>query len=127
VSKHLRIGILAASVSLIVVALFASGAGAGSEAAVSVKIKNGPPAFHGKVKSPDSQLCVSNRPVLLKKQKKNGGNKTLGATTTDAKGNWTIKVNPLKSGSYFAKAPKLIDVAPAISCIGAKSDVKVVD
>jgi hypothetical protein len=105
--------------------LVAAPALAGSEADVTVKVKSGAPAFHGKVKS-DEDLCVANRPVLIKKVK-NHGNKTIGANTTDSNGNWTIKIDPLKSAVYFAKAPKLIDVEPGISCIGAKSDKQVVD
>jgi hypothetical protein len=127
-NRHrLGITVIAASAVLAAVLVLSAAALAGSEATTSVKVKSGPPAFHGIVKS-DEKLCVANRYVLIKKQKRNGGgNKTLGAALADDNGNWTIKVHPLTSGAYFAKVPKAIDVAPAMSCVGAKSAVQVAD
>ena len=119
--------IAAAAATASLAAVFAASAIAGSEADTTVKVKKGPPAFHGKVKS-DEDLCVPGRHVFIKKERRHGkGNKTLGATVTDSNGNWTIEIDPLKSAVYFAKVKKAIDVAPAISCIGAKSDKQVVD
>ena len=125
-TRRPRIGI-AVCAGVVLAAFHAASALAGSEADTIVKVKSGPPPFHGKVKSDETDYCVADRKVKLKKERRNGGNKTLGKTRTDASGNWTIVIDPLKSGVYFAKAPKVIDVVPGISCIGAKSENQVVD
>jgi hypothetical protein len=116
---------LTACVVLALAAVFAGTAGAGSVATTTVKIKKGPPAFHGKVKS-DVDLCVNERLVFIKRER-NNKNKKIGETRTDANGNWTIEIDPLKSGSYKAKVKKANNVEPGISCIGAKSKVVTVD
>ncbi len=118
---------LGALVTLASTAILTTGAIAGSVAETTVKVKSGPPPFHGKVKSDDPQYCVADRVVKLKKEKRNGGHKTLGETTTDSDGKWEVIVDPLKSGVYFAKVKKAIDVVPGISCSGAKSELQVVD
>jgi hypothetical protein len=87
-----------------------------------VKIADGPPAFHGKVKA-DNEKCVELRKVKLIK-KKASGNKVKGKDNTDMNGKWEIEVN-LKSGTYFAKAPER--KVGNTTCLKGKSKEVVVD
>ncbi len=72
---------------------------AGSVADTTVKVKSGPPPFHGKVKSDETDYCVADRVAKLKKEKRNGRHKTLGETTTDSNGNWEVIVDPRSPAS----------------------------
>jgi hypothetical protein len=66
-----------------------------------IKIRNHAPAFHGRITS-SNDACEQLRSVKLFKQKRNGTKKLLGQTTSDLDGKWTVLVDPLKSGAYFA-------------------------
>jgi|SRR5687767_11060158 len=87
-----------------------------------VKVFEGPPAFHGKVKA-DKQKCVELRKVKVFK-KKPGGNKLKGKDNTDMDGKWEIEVN-LKSGTYFAKVTE--ETVGNDTCLKDRSKDIVVD
>ena len=112
----------------------AAPAGAGDVATfdTAVKIRNKAPAFHGRVVS-DNDVCTVNRRVKLYRQKRPGNQaKLLGKTDTDSHGKWAI-LEPeeftLKSGLYFAKAPRVTvsDNGLPTVCTRAKSKKVVVD
>jgi hypothetical protein len=69
-----------------------------------VTIRNGPPAFHGLVKS-DNDNCIELRTVKLFKQK-NSGDVLKGKDETNVNGRWQVPIQP-KSGSYYAKVTEL--------------------
>ncbi len=82
-----------------------AGAGQTVELGSHVKIRDGFPAFHGKVKAHNA-ACVEQRRVKLFKERRNGGRKLLGFDQTDNDGKWLVEVDPLKSGAYFAVAKR---------------------
>ena len=82
-----------------------AGAGQTVELGSHVKIRDGFPAFHGKVKAHNA-ACVEQRRVKLFKERRNGGRKLLGFDQTDDDGKWLVEVDPLKSGAYFAVAKR---------------------
>jgi len=83
---------------------------AGGSIPTVLKMRNTPPAFHGKVKS-DVPECESDRRVKLFRERRNGSRKLLGRTDSGLDGKWLIEVDPLKSGAYFAKAKQhLVEV-----------------
>ena len=65
-----------------------------------VTIRNGPPAFHGVVKS-DNENCIVLRTVKLFKER-NSGNVLKGKDETNMNGKWQVLIQP-KNGGYFAK------------------------
>jgi hypothetical protein len=73
--------------------------------ASEIKLRNHAPAFHGRIVS-DNSACEEGRSVKLFKEKRNGGKKLLGITTSDLEGKWAVLVDPLSSGAYFAVAQK---------------------
>jgi hypothetical protein len=79
------------------------------------------PAFHGRVKSANDD-CVKHRKVKLFK-KRNGQDKLLGKDKTNHNGRWQIRVEPLKSGAYYAKALRSKDDrnGTTLICKGATS------
>jgi hypothetical protein len=87
-----------------------------------VTIRNGPPAFHGLVKS-ENENCIELRTVKLFKQK-NSGNVLKGKDETNAAGRWQVLIDP-KSGSYFAKVTELTQGNR--TCLKDKSRVVTVD
>ncbi len=93
---------------------------------VAVKLKKGPPAFHGKVVS-QNDFCVAEREVKLKKDLRGRKNPTVGLAVTDLDGDWEFRVEPLKSGAYYAKAPLYGSASLGIQCGRAVSRVLVVD
>src|SRR4051794_19270467 len=68
-----------------------------------IKLRNHAPAFHGRITSSNS-ACEEIRSVKMFKLRRNGSKKLLGETTSDLEGKWTVLVDPLKSGAYFAVA-----------------------
>jgi len=83
-----------------------------------IRLKNGFPAFHGKVKS-DSADCIANRKVRLFKVKP-GEDKLLGKDRTDVEGRWEILRTP-KSGIYYAKVNQFAQQSPQLVCLPDKS------
>lgn len=73
----------------------------------TLKMRNAPPAFHGKVKS-TLEECESDRRVKLFKERRDGTRKVLGRTDSDFNGKWLILVDPLESGAYIAKVKRHI-------------------
>jgi hypothetical protein len=68
-----------------------------------IKLRNHAPAFHGRITS-DNSACEQGRSVKLFKERRNGGKKLLGTTTSGLEGKWQVLVDPLSSGAYFAVA-----------------------
>ena len=93
-----------------------------------VKIRDSFPAFHGRVVA-ENGSCNGPRPVKLFERKRNGGRELLGRTMADLDGKWTVIVDPLASGAYFATAPEYdrMDGDSAFICERAKSETVVVD
>jgi hypothetical protein len=87
-----------------------------------IKVFDGPPAFHGKVKS-DSNKCIELRTVKVVK-KKPSGNVVKEKDKTDMDGKWEAVIN-LKSGTYFAKVTE--SKVGNTTCLGDKSPNIVVD
>jgi hypothetical protein len=69
-----------------------------------VTISDNAPAFHGHVKS-ERNACERHRKVKLYKQR-HGDDKLLGKDKTNRHGRWVIKLDPLKSGAYYAKVKR---------------------
>ena len=124
---------LAIAILLAVAGVAAAGGGTGVP--TDLKIRNSFPAFHGKVKSPVPE-CQPDRRVKLFKQRQNGTAKLLGRTDSGSGGKWTILVDPLKSGAYYAKAKRHIvpvvgpdkrGVGPSVVCEPDFSRTIVVD
>jgi hypothetical protein len=97
--------VLLAVCGLAAVAVPAAEAGGPAHVQGVVKIRNSAPAFHGRVVAENSS-CNGPRPLKLYERKRNGDRKLLGKTTADLDGKWQVLVDPLKSGVYFATAPK---------------------
>lgn len=79
-----------------------------------ITIGDGPPAFHGKVKS-DNVECVGNRKVRVFRVR-NGEDKLLGKDRTDVSGNWEVLVS-LKGGAYYAKVNRYERESPQLFCL----------
>jgi hypothetical protein len=93
-----------------------------------IKLRNHFPAFHGRITSPNS-ACEEGRSVKLFKERRSGAKKLLGQTISDADGKWTVLVDPLKSGAYFAVVQKREEgtAGTIFVCDRDKSHVAVVD
>ena len=93
-----------------------------------VKIRESFPAFHGRVLA-ENGSCNGPRPVKLFERKRNGDRKLLGRTVSDLDGRWTVLVDPLGSGAYFATAPEFErdDGGVEFICERAKSRTVSVD
>lgn len=83
-----------------------------------IKIGNGPPAFHGKVKS-DSPECIVNRKVRVFRVRE-GDDKLLGKDRTDMDGKWEVLVN-LKGGAYYAKVNEYARETPQLLCLSDRT------
>jgi hypothetical protein len=96
--------------------------------ASEIKLRNHAPAFHGRIVS-DNDACEQGRSVKMFKQKRNGGKKLLGTTTSDLEGKWQVLVDPLSSGAYFAVAQKRKEgtAGTIFVCDRAKSRIVAVD
>ena len=96
-----------------------------------VSIAEQAPAFHGKVKS-DTQECIEDRKVKLMRRKRAGRPvKVLGRDRTEDNGRWAITEPDeftLKSGIYFARAPRqIVDTPVPTVCAKDRSRKVVVD
>jgi hypothetical protein len=100
------------AVSIVALLLPAASAGAATSTKLVLSLKL--PAFNGKVQSSKAS-CTKNRTVKLFKEQA-GPDKLLGTDKSNKKGKWLIPAK-LKSGNYYAKAPK------RGSCGAAKSNV----
>ena len=93
-----------------------------------IKIRNHFPAFHGRITS-SNDACEEARSVKLFKLKRNGTKKLLWQTISDVEGKWTVLVDPLKSGAYFAVAQRREEgtAGTIFVCDRAKSRIVAVD
>ena len=93
-----------------------------------IKLRNNAPAFHGRIVS-DNDACEQGRSVKLFKERRNGGKRLLGTTTSDLDGKWQVLVDPLSSGAYFAVAQKREEgtAGTIFVCDRAKSRIVAVD
>lgn len=96
-----------------------------------VSIAEQAPAFHGKVKS-DTEDCIGDRKVKLMRRKRAGRPvKVLGRDRTEDNGRWAITEPDdftLKSGIYFARAPRqIVDTPVPTICAKDRSRKVVVD
>jgi hypothetical protein len=93
-----------------------------------IKLSDGPPAFHGRIKS-ENKACAQQRRVKLFEKKRNGNRKLLGSTRSNRSGKWTVIVDPLKSGAYLAVAKKRREgtAGTIFVCRRAKSKLATVD
>lgn len=96
-----------------------------------VSIAEQAPAFHGKVKS-DTEDCIGDRKVKLMRRKRAGRPvRTLGRDRTEDNGRWAITEPDdftLKSGIYFARAPRqIVDTPVPTVCAKDRSRKVVVD
>jgi hypothetical protein len=93
-----------------------------------IKLRNNAPAFHGRIVS-DNDACEQSRSVKLFKERRNGGKKLLGTTTSDLEGKWQVLVDPLSSGAYFAVGQKREEgtAGTVFVCDRAKSRIVAVD
>jgi hypothetical protein len=93
-----------------------------------VKIRNHFPAFHGRLIA-TNDACEQLRTVKLFKERRNGGKKLLGTTTSDLEGKWQVLVDPLASGAYFAVAQRREEgtAGTIFVCERGKSRFAVVD
>jgi hypothetical protein len=108
-------------------------ASAGDVATFSTRvvIRETAPAFHGKVRS-DEDKCAEDRKVkLLRRTRRGRPTRLLGTDLTNDNGKWAITEPDeftLKSGIYFARAPKTIVHTPvATVCEKDRSRKVVVD
>jgi hypothetical protein len=123
--RRLLIGLTLAMLGAAIVALPAWAAVVRIDS--KVNIGNGPPAFHGKVRS-DNNACERRRRVKLYRQRR-GPDKLLGSDKTNHDGRWEIEVEPLSSGAYYAKVTKRSEGAAGtiFVCRGDRSKTVVVD
>jgi hypothetical protein len=97
----------------------------------NVTISERAPAFHGKVRS-DSEDCTQDRKVKLLRRKRAGRpSRVLDTDRTEDNGRWAITEPDdftLKSGIYFARAPKaILDTPVPVICAKDRSRKVVVD
>ena len=99
-----------------VAVLVASGAtiafaGVSESVPTTLKMRNGPPAFHGKVKT-DVPACESDRRVKLFYEPTGRGvgpvRELVGRTNSNRQGKWYVPAEPLVSGGYYAKVKQHI-------------------
>jgi hypothetical protein len=124
----LRLALAAACAVVLATAAAAFAQGETVEIQTEVKLRNGAPAFHGKVTA-DNENCVEDRVVKMFKQKRSGGKKLLGKTHAANDGKWTVPFDKVTSGGYFALAPKVEQgtAGTIYQCLKAKSRVIAVD
>ncbi len=107
-----RASLAIVALAAIAALLPAASASAATPTKVTVSLKL--PAFNGKVQSPKA-ACTKNRTVKLYRETP-GPDKLLGTDKSNKKGKWSVPAK-LKSGNYYAKAPK------QGSCAADKSNV----
>ncbi len=110
------------------VPVLAAGQGETVEIDGVVKIRNHAPAFHGRIVA-DNDACAEQRTVKMFERKRSGERRQLGTTSSDFDGKWQVLVDPLKSGSYFAVAPRREQgtAGTIYVCLRLKSRTLVVD
>lgn len=93
-----------------------------------VKLRNGAPAFHGKVTA-DNPNCVEDRLVKMFQRLPDGSKKLLGKTHAANSGKWKIPFNNIVSAEYYAVAKKVEQgtAGTIYVCLKAKSNVIAVD
>jgi hypothetical protein len=89
-------------------------AGISETVPTDLRIRNSPPAFHGKVRT-DVPDCEAERRVKLfySQDLKGtlGGRTLIGRTNSNFKGRWYIDATPLIDGAYFAKVKQhIVDI-----------------
>ncbi len=89
-------------------------AGISETVPTDLRIRNSPPAFHGKVRT-DVPDCESERRVKLfysQSAKGTFGGRTLiGRTNSNFNGQWFVDATPLIDGAYFAKVKQhIVDI-----------------
>ena len=85
-----------------------------------VSMSDRPPAFHGKVTS-ENQACEQGRRVRLY-NKLIGPDELLGSDQTNNAGRWTVELDPLSSGAYYAKVIRRSEGAAGTTFI-CKADI----
>ncbi len=126
--SRLRSVIPVAAVSLLAALAIAAPAGAGSYETfkTTVGISGKYPAFSGKLSSGNG-YCKGLRKVKLWSEK-NGPDKLLGSTESDAAGKWAIDVSAkLGSGAYYATVTAKKSTEVAVACLAGKSKVIAID
>jgi hypothetical protein len=104
-----RLVLMAAALTVAATATVAV-AGISETVPTNLKIRNNPPAFHGKVKT-DVPACEEDRRVKLFRAQFGKGTaprELVGRTDSNAKGKWYVPAQPLLDGDYFAKAKQHI-------------------
>ena len=99
-----RIAAVAVMVALMAVSLVAVATAhtVKHDSTVTIDVKfSGPDTFEGKVRS-DSDRCVANREVRIKREDDNGDVKTVGEDTTNADGEYSVRQGRLEPGTYYA-------------------------
>ena len=72
------------------------------DSTVTIDVKfNGPDTFEGKVRS-DSDRCVANREVRIKREDANGDVESVAEDTTNADGEYSVRTGDLEPGTYYA-------------------------
>jgi hypothetical protein len=120
-----RVRLAAALLPLALFAALAAPSGAGTSYRTNLYMSKGAPAFHGRVHSP-STFCVVHRKVRLYRAR-SGPDKLLGSDRTDARGAWKVRVRPLSSGAYYARAKSFASAALGFVCRGDRSRLATVD
>jgi len=100
VASFLTLALLALSIPL---SLMGSAQAAVIPSEVTIKFKEGPTLFKGKVTS-DLPECREGRLVTVFKVRK-GPDKTVGSDLTNARGKWKVDVNHA-NGRYYAKVKR---------------------
>jgi hypothetical protein len=125
-----RITLAAALALVAALPTVASAGGAGETVEIdgALHIRNGFPAFHGRLIA-DNENCVEQRVVKLFKEKRSGGKTLLGTGTAENNGKWEVLVDPLESGAYFAVAPRVEQgtAGTIYACLRLKSRTLAVD
>ena len=116
-------GVTAAALATVVALCAAAPAGAATKYGSKVTLANSFPAFHGKVKS-KSDACVAERKVRLFSER-TGRDALLGKTRTNARGRWTIRMEP-SSGVFYARVTRAKASGDAV-CKGDVSRPVVID
>jgi hypothetical protein len=124
----LRLALAAACALALGIAAAALAQGETVEIKTEVKLRNGAPAFHGKVTAENGN-CVEDRLVKMFKEKRDGGKKLLGKTHAANSGKWTVPFENISSAGYFALAPKVEQgtAGTIYVCLKAKSQTITVD
>jgi hypothetical protein len=93
-----------------------------------VKLRNGAPAFHGKVTAGNPN-CVEDRLVKMFQRLPDGSKKLLGKTHAANNGKWKIPFQNITSAEYYAVAKKVEQgtAGTIYVCLKAKSESIVVD